>query len=249
MKSRITVVALAVCVAAAVSADAQTRLGGNIRATNVPTGPTPRQPDGKPDMSGVWLGGMNVGDVSRSLPPGETMPIRPEWKQKMDAFKANDDPQAHCLPLPQPRATPYPWRMVVTPTHVFFLREMYDYRQVFMDGRKHPPADEVNPTWNGHSVGRWEGDTLVIDSVGYNDKTWFDNKGWPHSDQLHLIERYTRTNAGTMKIEMTVDDPVAYTKPFTLRGEARLMPKDDELIEYVCNENNQDVPYLSGAKP
>ncbi len=129
MNSRMTAVALAVCVAAAVSAGAQTRLGGNIRATNPPTGPTPRQPDGKPDMTGVWLGGLSVGDISQNLPKGETMPIRPEWKQKMDAHQASDDPQAHCLPLPQPRAVPYPWRMVVTPTHVFFLHEMYDYRR------------------------------------------------------------------------------------------------------------------------
>jgi len=176
------------------------------------------------------------------------MPIRPEWKKKMDAEVANDDPQAHCLPLPPPRFTPYPWRMVVTPTHTFFLYEMYDWRQVFMDGRKHPTGDDLDPTWKGHSIGRWEGDTLVIDTVGYNDKTWFDNKGWPHSDQLHLTERYTRTDLGTMKVEMTIDDPVAYTRPFTVTGQARLMPKE-ELVEYICDENNQDAPYLQGAKP
>jgi len=249
MTSRVTVIALVAVLAATVSVGAQTRLGGNIRATNPPTGPAPRLPDGKPDMTGVWLGGLSVGDISQNLPKGEAMPIRPEWKAKMDAHQANDDPQAHCLPLPPPRFTPYPWRMVVTPTHVFFLYEMYDYRQVFTDGRKHPPADEIDPTWKGHSVGRWEGDTLVIDTVGFNDKTWFDNKGWPHSDQLHLIERYTRTDAGTMKVEMTIDDPGAYTKTFNVVGQAKLMPKDDELIEYVCNENNQDLPYLQGAKP
>jgi hypothetical protein len=229
------------------SPGAQTRLGGNIRAKPV-TGPLPRLANGKPDLEGVWLGGTPVGDISTALPKGETMPIRPEWKQKMDGFKASDDPQALCLPVPPPRFTPYPWRIVVTPTHAFFLYEMYNYRQVFMDGRKHPPADELDPKWYGHSIGWWEGDTLVVDSVGFNDKTWFDNKGWPHSDKLHLTERYTRTDLGTMKVEMIVDDPGAYTKPFTATGTARLM-QGDELLEYVCNENNQDVPYLVGTKP
>ena len=248
MTSRVAAFAIiSVLMAAAPPLHAQTRLGGSIRA-NPPSGPVPRLPDGKPDMTGVWLGGLPVGDISTALPKGETMPIRPEWKKKMDGFQANDDPQAHCLPLPPPRFTPYPWRMVVTPTHTFFLYEMYDYRQVFMDGRTHPSGDDLDPTWKGHSTGRWDGDTLVIDTVGYNDKTWFDNKGWPHSDKMHLIERYTRTDLGTMKVEMTIDDPVAYTKPFTVTGAARLMPKE-ELVEYVCDENNQDAPYLQGAKP
>jgi hypothetical protein len=223
------------------------RAGGNIRAKPV-TGPLPRLASGKPDLEGVWLGGLSVGDISQNLPKGQTMPIRPEWKKKMDGFQATEDPQVQCLPLPPPRFTPYPWRVVVTPTHAFFLYEMYDYRQVFMDGRKHPPADELDPTWKGHSIGWWEGDTLVIDTVGFNDKTWFDNKGWPHSDQMHLVERYTRTDLGNMKVEMTIDDPGAYTKPFTVTGASRLM-QGDELIEYICNENNQDLQYIQGPKP
>jgi hypothetical protein len=165
----------------------------------------------------------------------------------MDAQKAKDDPQANCLPLPAPRATPYPWRMVVTPTHVFFLYEMYHYRQVFMDGRKHPPAEELDPTWYGHSIGRWEGDTLVIDTVGFNDKTWFDNRGNRHSDRLHLIERFTRTDLGLMQVEYTIDDPGAYSKPFKANFTAQLMP-GEELLEYICQENNQDVPYLVGPR-
>jgi hypothetical protein len=221
------------------------RIGGNIRA-NPPSGPVPRLPDGKPDMTGVWLGGLPGGDISSALPKGETMPLLPEWKKRMEAEKAADDPQAHCLPLPPPRFTPYPWRMVVTPTHVFFLYEMYNYRQVFVDGRKHP--EDLDPTWYGHSIGHWEGDTLVVDTVGMNDKTWFDNKGYPHSEKLHLTERYTRTDLGLMRVEMTIDDPGAYAKPFTLTGTARLMP-GQELIEYICDENNQDVPHLIGPKP
>jgi hypothetical protein len=219
-----------------------TRLGGNIRA-NPPSGPVPRLADGKPDMSGVWLGGAPVVDVSTALPPGQAIPILPATRARMQAQLAKDDPQANCLPLPPARATPYAWRMVVTPTHVFFLYEMYNYRQVFMDGRPHPP--DLDPTWYGHSIGRWQGDTLVVDTIGYNDKTWFDNRGHPHSEKLHTVERYTRTSLGTMAGEITIDDPGAYARPFTLPFTARLMP-NEKLLEYVCQENNQDVPHLIG---
>jgi hypothetical protein len=220
------------------------RLGGNIRANPV-EGPLPRRADGKPDLSGVWLGGPPVVDISTALPKGETMPLLPETRKRMQSQLAKDDPQANCLPLPPPRATPYPWRIVVTPTHAFFLYEMYNYRQVFMDGRKHPPLDELDPTWYGHSIGWWEGDTLVVDTIGFNDKSWFDNIGHPHSDKLHVVERYTRTSLGEMAGVFTIDDPGAYSRPFTVSFTARLMPKD-ELMEYVCNENNQDVPGLVG---
>jgi hypothetical protein len=165
----------------------------------------------------------------------------------MEAHRNADDPQANCLPAnTPPRSTPYPFRIVTTPTHVFMLYEaMHEFRQVFMDGRKHPPADELENNWHGHSIGWWERDTLVVDTVGFNDRTWFDNNGHPHSEKMHTVERYTRTNLGTLGIEITVDDPAMYSKPFTLRTEANLMP-GAELMEYICSENNQDVPYLSG---
>ena len=246
MRTRIALGVVAVVMIAA-SAEAQTRLGGNIRA-NPPSGPVPRLANGKPDLTGVWLGGGPVGDIATGLPKGEVLPLLPETKKIMDAQLAKDDPQANCLPLPPPRATPYPWRVVVTPTHAFFLYEMYNYRQVFLDGRKHPPADELNPTWYGHSIGWWEGDTLVVDTVGMNDKTWLDNRGNRHSEKMHLVERFSRTDLGRMQVEYTIDDPGAYAKPFKVSFTAQLMPKDDELIEYVCNENNQDVPYLVGPR-
>ena len=223
------------------------RLGGNIRATPV-SGPLPRRADGKPDLTGVWVGGLPVGDIVQGLPKGETIPLLPEARKIMEAQQAKDDPQAHCLPVPPPRATPYPWRVVTTPTHAFFLYEMYNYRQVFMDGRPHPPADELDPKWYGHSIGWWEADTLVVDSVGFNGKIWFDNRGHVSTEKLHVVERYTRTDLGNMRIEVTIDDPGAYSRPFKVNGSARLMPKDDELLEYVCNENNQDVPFLVGPR-
>ena len=251
---RFICLSIAASVLAVVSASAQQeapaptvrRLGGNIRATPV-SGPLPRTADGKPDLTGVWVGGLPVGNFAQGLPKGETMPLLPEAKKIMAAHQAKDDPQAQCLPVPPPRFTPYPWRVVVTPTHAFFLYEMYNYRQVFLDGRKHPPADEIDPKWYGHSIGWWEGDTLVVDSVGFNGKIWLDNFGHITTDQLHVVERYTRTDLGNMRIQMTITDPGAYSRPFTVSGAARLMPKD-ELMEYVCNENNQDLPFLVGPR-
>jgi hypothetical protein len=221
------------------------RAGGNIRATNVPDGPTPRLADGKPDMSGVWLGGVSYGNITSALRPGDTIELLPEARTKMRARMAREDPGTNCLPLTIPRGTPYPWRMVVTPTHVFFLHEMYHYRQAFLGLKAHPPLEELDPTWYGHSIGRWEGDTLVIDTIGFNDKGWLDSRGHPVSEKLHVIERYTRTNMGTMAMEFTIDDPGSYAKPFTVRATARLMV-GDELREYVCAENNQDVPHIEG---
>jgi hypothetical protein len=247
MRTRTAVLGVVAIVMIAASLGAQTRLGGSIRA-NPPSGPVPRLADGKPSFEGVWKGGGAVGDISTGLPKGETLPLLPQTKKIMAEQLAKEDPQALCLPLPPPRATPYPWRLMFTPTHAFFFYEMYGYRQVFMDGRKHPPADELFPTWWGHSIGWWEGDTLVIDTVGMNDKTWMDNRGNRHSEKMHLIERLTRTDLGHLRIEYTIDDSGAYSKPFTVTFVAELMPANDELLEYVCEENNQDVPYLVGPK-
>ena len=111
------------------------------------------------------------------------------------------------------------------------------HRVVYMDGRKHP--DDVFPTWYGHSIGRWEGDTLVIDTVGYNDKFWFDSRGTPHTEKLHTIERFSRPNFGTLINEFTIDDPGAYSKTVHLKFTARRVRQDVELMEGICTENNQ----------
>jgi hypothetical protein len=129
---------------------------------------------------------------------------------------------------------------VETPTHVFILTEAaHGYRQVFMDGRAHPIGDDLQLSWLGHSIGRWEGNTLVVDTVGFNDRTWFDNYGHIHSDRMHVVERFTRTDAGHLSVSILVDDPGAYSRPFTLAYTAELMPNAD-LLEYIC-ENEQDA--------
>jgi len=221
------------------------RAGGNITAK--PTvGPLPRQANGRPDLTGLWLRRGGIGDIRQGLKPGETLPLLPETVARMRKLLAKEDPQLHCLPLPTPRANPYPFRMVETPTHIFILNEsMHGYRQVFMDGRRHPAADDLQPSWQGHSIGRWEGDTLVIDSVGFHGSTWFDNYGHLHSDRMHVIERFTRRDLGNLDIDITVDDAGAYSRPFTLHFNAQLMP-GLELMEYICEENNQDLAYIEG---
>jgi hypothetical protein len=216
------------------------------RRRNVtPHGPTPRLADGHVDLSGVWNGGGPVGDLEQGLAKGETIPLLPAAKAIMDKRQSKDDPEANCLPTGIPRIAPYPWRIVQTPTHVFFLFEgnIHSYRQIFMDGRKHPA--DPDPTWYGHSIGSWDGDTLVVDTVGFNDKFWFDFRGHPHTEQLHTIERYTRKDLGTLENKVTIIDPGSYSKPFTLTFTARLRPNED-LMEYICQENQQDAQHLIG---
>jgi hypothetical protein len=210
---------------------------------------TPRTADGKVDFSGIWSPDRKfIYDINDALKKGETLPIQP-WALKLTVERpSKEDPEALCLPAGVPRQAPYPWRILQTPTHVFFLFEgnIHSYRQIFMDGRKHP--DDPDPTWYGHSIGKWEGDTLVIDTVGFNDRFWFDFAGHPHTEKLHTVERYRRPDFNRLEYEVTIDDPGAYTKPFTLYGQ-HTYQADTELIEYICNENNQDVEHIVGKDP
>jgi hypothetical protein len=217
------------------------------RRAGPPKGPVPRLPDGTVDLSGVWVGGGPINDLEEEggLKKGELDALLlPAARTIMAGRDVTMEPHNQCLPMGVPRVTPFPWRMVQTPTHkkathIFILHEgnIHSYRQVFMDGRQHPA--DPDPTWYGHSIGRWEGDTLVIDTIGYNDRFWFDRRGHPHTEQLHTIERWTRTDLGTMENKVTIDDPGAYSKPFTLTFTAVLSPPEDELLEYICQENNQ----------
>ncbi len=212
-----------------------------------PPGPAPRLADGRVDFSGLWRPAdvFLIEDISLGLKSGETLPLRPEAAQVMKARSSKDDPEANCLPTGVPRLAPYPWRIVETATHMFFLFEgnIHSYRQIFMDGRKHPA--DPDPSWYGHSVGWREGDTLIVDTVAFNDKFWFDFLGHPHTEQLHTLERYRRPGLGTLIEEVTIDDPGAYTRPFTVSGTHRLL-LHDELMEYVCQENEKDTKHLSG---
>jgi hypothetical protein len=251
------------------TAKAAAKGGGRGRGPAIPSGPTPRLPDGHPDLVGIWSSPGPIGDISQGMAnvpcdtPGaipqaagrggakgapickEPIPLSAEGKRVLATHMSKDDPEANCLPTGVPRMAPYPWRIVQDKTHIFFLFEgnIHSFRQIFMDGRKHPA--DPDPTWYGHSIGSWDGDTLVVDTVGYNDKFWFDFDGHPHSEMLHTIERYTRTDAGTLVIETTIDDPVDYTKTFKMTFTSRVQP-NGELTEYICQENQQDAQHLQG---
>jgi hypothetical protein len=227
------------------------------------TAPTPRTADGKPDLSGVWVNG-GQGAAGRRAggapPPDPTAPPTPTFfnagqniagglpfqpwaadlHQERTKTNAQDNPDAHCLPMGflQFHLHPQPRKIVQTPNVTMIVYEAnFGLRQIFTDGRSLPP-DDANPTWEGYSIGRWEGDTLVVQSSGFRDGGWLDVNGSPFTDKLKLTERFTRVNYGTLRIDITVDDPKAYTKPWTVRITQRLTP-EDEMIEFVCNENEQ----------
>jgi hypothetical protein len=224
-------------------------LGQEVNRPPAPTSPAPRLPDGTIDLGdGIWIGQPYKPETGPRL--GEAL-LLPGAKAIMASRKTTDDPLAWCLPHGVVRSQPYPFRFIqnathTTPTHLYILYEtMRAFRQVFMDGRPHPP--EVDSTWFGHSIGRYEKDTLVIDTVGFNEKTWFDNRGMPHTEQLHTVERWTRTDAGHMSTEVLIEDPGTFSRPFTVKFESLLAQPGDELMEYVCQENNQ-FGVASGVK-
>jgi hypothetical protein len=222
-----------------------------ITAAEANSQPVPRLPDAKIDLTGPWVGGGTIADIERDggLKPGE-MAFLPWAQQLRNTRKSQDDPYTACLPMPILRSNPYPWKFGMSYTskglsHIYILHELGDagaHRVVYMDGRKHP--DDLIPSWEGHSIGWWEGDTLVVDTVGFNDKFWFDRRGTPHTEQMHVIERYTRPNWGTLVNDVTLEDPGLLSKPAKLKFTARLLRPDKatgvgDLLEFICNEDNQ----------
>jgi hypothetical protein len=250
-RTPVFVMAVTAAVSLAVGASSAAAQGEAIATVKKPTGPskaTPRTADGKVDFSGVWSPDSHfIYDINSALKPGDTLPIQPCALDLTLERQSKDDPEANCLPTGVPRQAPYPWRIVQTPTHVFFLFEgnIHSYRQILMNA-KHP--DDPDPTWYGHSTGRWDGDALVVDSVGFNDKFWFDFAGHPHTEKLHVVERFRRPDFDHLDYEVTIDDPGAYTKPFTMVGHSTYQ-HGTELLEYICNENNQDVEHITGKDP
>ena len=207
--------------------------------------PAPKSADGHPDLSGVWqANGRSLQDLAYEIKP-ENVPYQP-WAKKVFDERANgakgkDDPAAFCVPgMPKLIVLPYPYKIFQMPGVTVILYEGFTtFRQIFTDGRELPK--DPQPSWIGYSVGKWEGDTFVVDTVGINDKTWMDNAGRPHSDALHTTERYHRKTFGSMDVSITFDDPKAYTKPWTVnQGSARAIVGQD-LLEYVCTENNKEV--------
>ena len=207
------------------------------------TAPTPRASDGKPDLSGIWAA--NGLGYSTNITSVEMLPWARKVYEARSATYGHEDPASNCLPE-GPRAGLAglePFRIVQTPHVSFFMYESSPARQIFADGRKLP--EDPTPSWMGYSVARWEADTFVVDTAGYNDRTWLDFTGHPHSEALHMTERFQRTDFGHMQLSITFEDPKAYTKPWTINVAVNLVP-DTEMLEYVCLENEKDRPRLVG---
>jgi hypothetical protein len=210
--------------------------------------PAPKTPDGKPDLSGIWLtGGGYTRNIAKDLKPGEVS-FQPWaetlYKHRVDT-NGKEDPQAACVlsGVPRENVVPYPFKILNTNGPIIILYEaLHSYRQIFMDGR--PLPKDPNPSWMGYSVGHWDGDTLVVESAGFVDNNWLDNSGHPGTEALRLTERFHRRDFGHIDAQITIDDPKAYTKPWTVNLQFTLT--DTELIEYVCDENEKDLRHLVG---
>ncbi len=208
--------------------------------------PAPRTADGKPDLSGLWEH-MDARGEHYYL-NGIEMFWTP-WAEALfnerEANNQKDSPEARCLPRGLPKADAFDIHKIVqTPSLILVLYEYQNtFRQIFMDGRKLPV--DPNPTWMGYSVGHWEGDTLVVESSGFNGKVWMSGRGVPMSDAMHLTERIQRRDMGHMDIQLIMDDPKAYTKTWKAELHPELVP-DTELIEFVCNENERDLRHQVG---
>ncbi len=221
--------------------------------------PIKRTADGKPDLSGVWqAGGVSLYGEPGSgkqppapaIPPPkrEPLPYKADAAEKVKTFTTNDDPTLRCLLPGVPRITgmPMPLEIVQTKDKIVILYESFRaYRIIPIDDKlRHP--DDVTPTWMGDSVARWDGDTLVVDVIGFNDKTWIGSTGSFHSEDMHVVERWRLAPDDTIAYEATVTDPKVLTKPWTT-GSTLRRPPHTRVEEYECAENNQDVPHMVGT--
>jgi hypothetical protein len=233
---------------------------------------TPRAADGKPNLSGLWQTDAAPPEMLERLIPGATngageeplsqyfinilsdfnpdeAPLRPDaaalFQQRSKAF-SNESPLSHCLPegMPLVEMAPAPYKIIQTRGLTVMLYERdTTFRQVYTDGRKLP--DDPQPSWLGYSVGKWDGDLLVVDTIGLNDRGWLDARGHAHSEALHLTERFHRIDFGHMEVRLTIDDPQTYTRPFTIQLKQRLQA-DSDLLESFCAENEKDSHHIDG---
>ncbi|HEV3333576.1 MAG TPA: carboxypeptidase-like regulatory domain-containing protein [Bryobacteraceae bacterium] len=213
-----------------------TAIGTDQQRHAPPSGPTPHTADGKPDFSGVWWQPTTVDAGKPEFLPWAVGAA----KERADNGRV-DSPQTHCLPGAVLRLGPV-WQFVQSKD---YLVEISDddspgFHQIYLN-RKH--AEDPNPAWYGDSVGRWEGDTLVVDRVAFDDRVWLDQELHPHTGKLHVIERYRRPDLGHMEIEITVEDPGTLVKPWTMKRAADLAPTE-QIYEFICGENNKDIPHL-----
>jgi hypothetical protein len=274
---RIAGTAIAIAMAIGVSASAQWfhyPTDGIPRKNGKPdlTAPAPRMPDGKPDLSGIWHSGNRIpctNEINRFIDcgseiggskltldlgldlPGGSLPYQPQaaaLKKQRAADDSRDDPHVRCLPdtIPRMWTLPHLTKAIHTPKLLVLLYEVNaTYRQIFLDGRPFPA--DMNPAWTGYSVGHWDGDTLVVETRGFRDNLWIDMQGSPMSDAAKMTERIRRRNFGTLDIDLTIDDPKTYTKPFTVKLTQTLEP-DTEIVDEFCLENEKSYDRMQRSR-
>jgi len=212
------------------------------------TASAPRLPDGTPDLSGIWhrTALRYYNNVAADLTSADVQPWADALHRQRAADFGKDSMEVRCLPLgPAAMTTPYfDIKFVQTPTLIVLLIDDLTYRQIHLDGRQLPV--DPNPSWMGYSVGRWEGDTLIVESNGFTDRSWLDYDGHPHTEALRIVERYRRVDVGHLDLEVTFEDPGAYTTPWTVSVPLELFP-DTEVLEFVCNENEKSTVHMTSA--
>src|SRR5258708_17578052 len=237
------------------------------------TAPAPKTAEGKPDFTGIWRNSQpaRLGDFGDRIPTRDPntpltglemfadigtgmkdgLPLQAwaaELKKKRMADFSKDNPDAHCLPMGnmQFETHPQPRKMIQTPDLLLIVYEANGgLRQIFLDGRPLPKADDVQPWWYGYSVGKWDGDTLLVETTRFRDDGWLDINGSPLTSSAKMTERFRRPDFGNLEIQITVDDPTAYTKPWSVTVRQKIWV-DTELIEFICNEGERDAVHLVG---
>jgi len=207
--------------------------------------PTPKAADGRPDLSGIWRGGPTILDnIAAGLKPGDVQPWAEAVYQQRLLDLGKDSPLARCLPDPVNYDSDL-FRIVQASGVIILINEGPNGnsapRTIYTDGRELPK--DPNPSWLGYSVGRWDGDMLVVDTAGFNDRSWLDSMGHPHSEDLKIQERFHRRDFGHMDLSLTIEDPKMYTRPLTIKVTEVLLP-DSDILEAVCNENKRDRVHL-----
>jgi hypothetical protein len=213
--------------------------------------PAPRAADGKPDLSGVWnkISPKYSRNIAADLKPEEIQPWARALVREREENLQRDYMNVLCVPLGPGYVTAADStgaemiKIIQTPALIVILNPDLTYRQIFMDGRKLEAAP--NPSWMGYSVGHWEADTLVVESNGFNDRTWLDHDGHPHTEALRMTERYRRRDFGNLDVEVTLSDPGAYTRPWTVAVRAELAA-DTDLLEWACNEQGSGTQHWVG---
>jgi hypothetical protein len=197
------------------------------------------------DLGGVWMA-EDANDISVNLLPGEEISFTAYGAQRYKSVDHMQDPSNKCLPLGFFRGqqtTFAPFQIVQSPEVTMIGMEyVYDFRLIYTDGQKHPDDIYDYPEWMGHSIGRWEGDTLIVDTIGFNDRTWLDTPGLEHGGKLHSIERFQKTDPNTIKWTVTIEDPEFFTKPFTYAREFKR--QDTRIMSYNCTDNEKDFAHM-----